>query len=685
MIALARKSEGVIPVVPSYRKPVVTGVKGSSSVTVTDGIPFTPALAATLKAAIKAQQAAIASGKVVLPEKTLSSVGEPVTEAPELMDVKPKRSPGKRQVQMRATGKVPSPPVKKAAKVQKPAVKATVKATKPSNVKAPEASGNVWSENGKTIQVVWKQRVSRRQVNTVKVMRSEGYEQWFLDNPPEGLGYKEIVSDVDTAYGLVSVTRKTVVRIGNLDVNLGGTVREIIRVPVGKHDRQREQGLLQQARSSFSRTPTSAKDRIQTLTTLFVQPTPSKEIKAPWVEEASTVTVTKADSEALGYDNPGRLSRIRHRAYIQRCNPRLLRLANRTLPQGRVTVLTPAYANESVNKQLLRNMTVAALKGLNEEHKEQRLFYSVRTVDVAASTAGDELPAVDEAAAQIERLESFNQALISKVPLTAEEIQQAAFNAMHHRVDLRTKAQKAREEHAEQRKWEDQQTKEWIGLEIKERNKLQMQTAFEMLEMSRHEREVDALLDDRIQDQYRLTAWLQSRAVVNPYEDERYQQWLMRRAGRGYFNERKLETLDDASYAAWLYDNAGDQYHLDRWLHLNHTPRVEDESPPVYNGDNVVCMMEWRHRNKKQGADDKASAKIGGKTIAALKLNPPKTSDVIITEQIMSDERKANDPTVDKSITSFGKVVKDVRQIIGKFNQQEGMGLYLPTYLLPVK
>jgi hypothetical protein len=310
---------------------------------------------------------------------------------------------------------------------------------------------------------------------------------------------------------------------------------------------------------------------------------------------------------------------------------------------------------------LLRNSTVAYLKDLHNG-TPQRLFYSVEQ--------SDDVGYMEQAA----RLEAFNDSIKGKEVLSASDIQQAVFDASHYRPDLRTKAQILKAGQVARKAAEDAHVKDWVAYNIKADKELDRiegdQYLRAILSWMETNRARNDELDLQLQDAARYDAWLDKHAVFNHRDNELYDRWLQQHAaGSLLCVGRLMKVSDDWAYQAWLFDNAGDEFKLNHWLFDNNTPRA----------DNVIDMMEWRHKNRK-GMASKAAVKIGNTTPVKLNL-PAKSNEICVYDSIIREHLVATDVKRDKQVTSFGKVTHDIRVILDKFNKDKETGLYIPSYL----
>lgn len=775
----ADRGASIIPLTTKRKPDMLRGVDMQDSPG--SGVALTPSQVTAVKAALAAQKAAL-EGNELAPEVELS-LDTTFTKAvdlpdnlPELMDARPMRYSGKKkgEVTLRSTGSERvTDSEAKAKREEKARVKAikreafkknpvaakvqTPSSRKRNPVVVPESNTNtslvddvVQSSalpsrdadsslrSDKTLEVCWTQRVNRKTTKIVRVKRTEAYEQWFYDNPPDGLKYTKIQPRVEGRYECRTFTQSACVRIGNLDVNLGFTVRKSIPTPVGISEKQREEGLLKRYHTKVSRTkmPAAVKSRVLTLMTASLnnsKPKVDKVTHMPWAEarqaandSAVSVTEDASENEVVDYDDPGRIARIRHRAYIKyHVLPN--RLASRTyhvMPPFEVSKALKPQAvvkNEGydffesgdysarVMTNLLRNEADAKLRALHAGHTPS-LFDSsewlvsqynntpvfTRIRPKVASMQPDlkgSLDPVDDHNELAEKLEAFNKSLVSAVPLTAEQVTQAVFNATHYRPDLRTKKQVAREELNAQKVRKKAETDAWIEVNIMQRKALMEEedrtVVRQAINWLDEKFDQDKELASAAQETACLQAWLCERDCMNhEWDAHRYDAWLVKHSGRGYFNElhRALVTVDDARHAAWLFDNAGEEYHLQRWLFLNDTPRVGMDDTP--KSDNVIDMMEWRHRRAlskgtvvPKGTDHKASVKKEENTILWKLTLPPKSHEICVYDSLLAEYALKADKKRDAEVTSFGKVTRDIRKVIAKFNlKDEKSGLYLPDY-----
>jgi hypothetical protein len=740
MIVAARKlSDRGHTEVSFAQRPLLQSVSQSL---VTDapafGMVLTPVQAAVMKAALIAQRAALEGAEEDTPALTTTFTQATVVDLPDLpevMDARPLRSSSKKKgVTLRSTGtervsddaakarrqaKAEAKAAKREAFKQNPD-KSLPQASSPRKHKpvvpvvgATEVEDSVSlafppRPDDETFEVCWTHRVNRKTTKIVRVKRTKAYEQWFEDNPPEGLKFTMIQPRVEGRYECRTFTQSASARIGNLDVNLGYEVTKHVTVPVGISEKQREEGLLKRYHTKVSRQkrPAAVRVRILSLMTASLYNSKSKTEgvnQLPWAEASqaandpqgsvdSVVTEDVGEHEVVDYDDPGRIARIRHRAYIQRyvMPQRLARHYGKynIMPPFEVSkALKPIHAglkSESydafesgdytarVMTKLLRNEADAKLRDL-QAGKPQTLWRVSEHEGVPVHTKLSALADACEAdmGEQIERLEAFKKSTASDVPLTDEQISQAVFDAIHYRPDMRTKKQVARDELNAQKSWEDAQTKEWVSLEQKERRKLFEQQLIGCFNVMERRKAYESEAWQNAQEQARLDNWLQDHSVSNYRDAELYDQWLMKRAKGNLFAGRLMHSADDKNYQMWLFDNCSDEYRLQSWLYDNNTPRA----------DNIIDMMEWRHRQKreKEGADHEASAKTGDSILPKLTL-PVKSHEICVYDSLMADHALTSDKKRDVEITSFGKVVRDINKVVSKFNKSEKSGLYLPGY-----
>jgi hypothetical protein len=701
----------------------VKGVSKSVTASQEAGIPLTPEQVAVIKAAIKKQQEAQEGGEAPTEEALRFVQGIKPSETLDEMDAKPKRTASRKKkgITLRTTGTVRESDAQKKLERQE---KASKKAQKRAAFKqaAQEQSSSIQLTTAATaapatvvamtvatadpsadptIEVTWLQRVSRHETEEVKVKRTVAYEQWFDDNKPEGHGFHAIRPRVEGNYHVVPVVQKasTTLADGTV-VTLDYYERVWTRVPVGVSEVQRERGVSNIHRSMFSRQEKKPKavrslvlsrmqDKLLGRGKAAVDSKGSVVAEVPWktnTQPANDPMIVE-DTGAIDYDDPGRMARIRHRAYIGRYCRTIPVVTLRRVPglplTSRASIRKSFRSTLAARKvrdydffesgdyvarlqtNLLRNSTVAYLKDL-QSGKPQQLFYSVKQVQ-------DEVGLVE----QVARLEAFNDSIEGKKLLTASDIQQAVFNASHYRPDLRTKNQRTRQEAAERKAGEDALTKEWVKHNISERKLWEEQESKEYLQLvlswAEENQTRNEMLDNELQDTARYDAWLEKHALFNHKDNELYDRWLMKHAAGNLLSAGRLMMKeDDWKYQGWLYDNASDKYRLDQWLYNNTTHR----------GDNVIDMMEWRHANRKASrvTDHKASVKIGNTTPVKLNL-PAKSNEICVYDSIIREHLVATDVKRDKQVTSFGKVTHDIRVILDKFNKDKETGLYIPSYL----
>jgi len=728
MIPAVKLHESPLPTALLAKQPaVVEAVSKITTASMQAGVPLTTEQVKAVKDLIEAQrQAQETGGDESQDEDALRFIrGIKPSELLDEMGAKPKRTSNKikKGITLRATGMVRERDAQKDLERQEKARKKADKRAAfkqslreesykpPINIISTPATEVVTAPvvtAGKTIEVSWKQRVSRKEVKEVTTTRTAALEQWFENNQPEGHGFHALKPRVEGNYRSVPVMQKATTTLADgTVVTLGYYERVWTKVPVGVSESQRERGVSDMHRSMFSRQEKKPK-AVRSLVLSRMQDKLLGRGKAaavaevPWKTDTvpandpmivdtlvSAVSIdagVSLDTGVIDYNDPARVARIRHRAYVGRyCRttpavtlrrvpglpllPReSIRKSFRATLAVRKARLTSDYdffeSGDYVARlqtNLLRNSTVAYLKDLHNG-TPQRLFYSVEQ--------SDDVGYMEQAA----RLEAFNDSIKGKEVLSASDIQQAVFDASHYRPDLRTKAQILKAGQVARKAAEDAHVKDWVAYNIKADKELDRiegdQYLRAILSWMETNRARNDELDLQLQDAARYDAWLDKHAVFNHRDNELYDRWLQQHAaGSLLCVGRLMKVSDDWAYQAWLFDNAGDEFKLNHWLFDNNTPRA----------DNVIDMMEWRHKNRK-GMASKAAVKIGNTT--PVKLILPVTPEISVHNSIMREHMVANDTKRDKEVTSFGKEVKDIRTIIKKFDKNKETGIYLPSYLL---